>query len=197
MFSCCPAGGKGSVAKRRQERGKQCTASSLEAWVLAGAVWSELGTVARRSTWSTCLALAGKSEVRSKAEALWEPQCSWKQICFTIGQPTFLLQAAASCAACVSGSALRCSSPWLGTTQRVFSKRSLSRAGVFTLFLFKALSAFPLLFLLQTPISSSCPFLHQACYLQSSSGTNLEGIDANLTSSFSLSLFVLFCISMF
>lgn len=165
MFSCCPASGKGTVAKRRQERGKQCTASSLEAWVLVEAVWKELGTVARSSTWSICFALAVKPEVRSKGEALYEPQFSWKQICFAIGQPTFLPQAAAPFAACVSGSSPRCSSPWLGTTQRVFSERSLSRAGSFPLFLFKALSAF--LFLIQTPISSSCHFLHQVLFIYS------------------------------
>lgn len=48
---------KGTVAERRQEHGKQCTASSLEAWVLVGAVWRELGTVAKSSPWSTCLSL--------------------------------------------------------------------------------------------------------------------------------------------
>lgn len=43
MFSCRPASGKGTVSKRRQESGKRCTASSLEGWVLAGAVWRGLG----------------------------------------------------------------------------------------------------------------------------------------------------------
>lgn len=70
MFYCCAASGKGTVAKRRQKHGKQCTASSLEAWVLVGAVWQEFGTVTRSSTWSICFVLAGKPEVRSKAEAL-------------------------------------------------------------------------------------------------------------------------------
>lgn len=70
MFSCCPASGKGTVAKKGQEHGKQCTAISLEAGVLVEAVWRELGTVARSSTWSICFTLAGKPEVRSKDEVL-------------------------------------------------------------------------------------------------------------------------------
>lgn len=47
--------------------------------------------------------------------------------------------------------------PMAGDYTRVFSERSLSGAGVFTIFLFKALSAFPLLFLLQTSLSCGYP----------------------------------------